>query len=129
MQGGTMPSPDIDSDYLKEQLKQLHSIPSPTGYTDTIVRHVSEELDRLGIGHSVTRRGAILACYRGKQVEGARAVVAHLDTLGATVKRIKENGRLELVPIGHWSSRFAAEIGRAHVCTPVTHARLVCRIL
>src|SRR3546814_220853 len=102
-----MPSPDIDSDYLKEQLKQLFSIPSPTGYTDTIVRHVSEELDRLGIGHSVTRRGAILACYRGNQVEGARAVVAHLDTLGATVKRIKGNGRLELVPIGHWSSRFA----------------------
>src|SRR3546814_16359278 len=59
------------------------------------------------MGDSVTRGGAIRACYRGKQVEGARAVVAHLDTLGATVKRIKENGRLELVPIGHWSSRFA----------------------
>src|SRR3546814_18405272 len=82
-------------------------MPSPTGYTDTIVRQVSEELDRLGIGHSVTRRGAILACYRGKPVEGARAVVAHLDTLGATMTRIKENGRLELVPIGHWSSRLA----------------------
>src|SRR3546814_14372120 len=82
-------------------------MPSPTGYTDTIGRHGSEELDLFGIGHSVTRRGSILACYRGKQVEGARAVVAHLDTLGATVKRIKENGRLELVPIGHWSSRFA----------------------
>src|SRR3546814_11040385 len=107
MQEGTMPSPDIDSDYLKEQLKQLLSIPSPTGYTDTIVRHVSEELDRLGIGHSVTRRGAILACYRGKPVEGARAVVAHLDTLGATVQRIKEHGRREMVPSGPWASRFA----------------------
>src|SRR5690606_8093149 len=32
---------------------------------------------------------------------------AHLDTLGAQVKQVKENGRLELVPIGHWSSRFA----------------------
>ncbi len=102
-----MPSTAIDTDYLREQLKALLSIPSPTGYTDTIVHYVSEELGRLGIDHSVTRRGAILACYRGKQVEGARAVVAHLDTLGATVKRIKENGRLELVPIGHWSSRFA----------------------
>ena len=100
-------APDIDPDYLKEQLKQLLSIPSPTGYTDTIVRHVCEELARLGVDYSVTRRGAILALYRGKQAEGARAVVAHLDTLGATVKRIKENGRLELVPIGHWSSRFA----------------------
>ncbi|MFC7498683.1 osmoprotectant NAGGN system M42 family peptidase [Enterovirga sp. GCM10030262] len=97
----------IDTDYLKEQLKALLCIPSPTGYTDTIVHYVSEELGRLGIDHNVTRRGAILACYRGKQVEGARAVVAHLDTLGATVKRIKDNGRLELVPIGHWSSRFA----------------------
>src|SRR3546814_1674742 len=96
MQEGTMPSPDIDSDYLKEQLKQLLSIPSPTGYTDTIVRHVSEELDRLGIGHRVTRRGAILACYRGKQVAGARAVVAHLDTLGATGKRRSEEHTSEL---------------------------------
>ena len=102
-----MPLPAIDTDYLKEQLKALLCIPSPTGYTDTIVHYVSEELRRLGIDHNVTRRGAILACYRGKQVEGARAVVAHLDTLGATVKRIKDNGRLELVPIGHWSSRFA----------------------
>ena len=102
-----MSLPAIDTDYLKEQLKALLCIPSPTGYTDTIVHYVSEELGRLGIDHNVTRRGAILACYRGKQVEGARAVVAHLDTLGATVKRIKDNGRLELVPIGHWSSRFA----------------------
>lgn len=102
-----MPAPAIDTDYLRAQLEALLSIPSPTGYTDTIVHYVSEELGRLGIDHSVTRRGAILACYRGKQVEGARAVVAHLDTLGATVKGIKENGRLELVPIGHWSSRFA----------------------
>jgi peptidase M42 family hydrolase len=45
--------------------------------------------------------------YRGAQEEGSRAVVAHLDTLGATVKRIKDNGRLELVPIGTWSARSA----------------------
>jgi putative aminopeptidase FrvX len=32
--------------------------------------------------------------------------VAHLDTLGAQVKSLKPNGRLELVPIGTWSSRF-----------------------
>ena len=34
-------------------------------------------------------------------------MVVHLDTTGAMVKRLKENGRLELMPIGHWSSRFA----------------------
>ena len=97
----------INTDYLAEQLRRLLAIPSPTGYTDTVVHHVSEELERLGVPYSVTRRGAILALYRGRDIEGARAVVAHLDTLGATVKMIKETGRLELVPIGTWSARAA----------------------
>jgi peptidase M42 family hydrolase len=106
--------PNIDGDYLKAQLERLLSIPSPTGYTDTIVRHVSEELGRIGVRYSVTRRGAILALYRGHKAEGARAIVCHLDTLGATVKMIKDNGRLELVPIGTWSAR-AAETTRCTI--------------
>ena len=109
-----MPLPNIDTEYLKAQLKRLLSIPSPTGYTDTVVRYVSEELERLGIPFSVTRRGAILAIYRGREMEGARAIVSHLDTLGATVKMIKDNGRLELVPIGTWSAR-AAEYARCTI--------------
>jgi peptidase M42 family hydrolase len=106
--------PQIDTAYLADILARLLAIPSPTGYTDTITRFVSEELARIGIRYSVTRRGAILANYRGAQEEGARAVVAHLDTLGATVKMIKPDGRLELVPIGHWSSR-AAETTRCTI--------------
>ncbi|WP_129794375.1 osmoprotectant NAGGN system M42 family peptidase [Sphingosinicella sp. CPCC 101087] len=102
-----MPLPSIDVDYLRAQLARLLSIPSPTGYTDTVVRYVCEELGRLGVPFSVTRRGAILALYRGRDMEGARAIVSHLDTLGATVKMIKDNGRLELVPIGSWSARSA----------------------
>jgi len=43
----------------------------------------------------------------GAQKAGARAIVSHVDTLGAQVKWIKPNGRLELVPIGTWSARFA----------------------
>jgi peptidase M42 family hydrolase len=108
--------PKIDVDYLTEVLQRLLEIPSPTGYTDEITRCVSHELERLGVRYSVTRRGAILAIYRGREVQGARAVVAHVDTLGATVKMIKENGRLELVPIGTWSAR-AAETTRCTIFT------------
>ncbi len=36
----------------------------------------------------------------GKSSKPARAIVSHLDTLGAQVKLLKDNGRLELVPIG-----------------------------
>nr|WP_210382263.1 osmoprotectant NAGGN system M42 family peptidase [Jiella sonneratiae] len=92
---------------MTEQLKALLRIPSPTGYTDTVVRHVAQELERLGLKVELTRRGAISALRQGSRRASARAVVSHLDTLGAQVKRLKENGRLELVPIGHWSARFA----------------------
>lgn len=98
---------EIDLDYLGAQLEGLLAIPSPTGYTDNAVRHLCRELDRLGIGYDLTRRGAIRARLQGDSPAGARAVVGHLDTLGAQVKALKPNGRLELVPIGHWSARFA----------------------
>lgn len=97
----------IDTDYLKAQLRELLNIPSPTGYTDTIVRYVCTELEDLGVEYDLTRRGAIRARLSGRQTSGARAVVSHVDTLGAQVKALKDNGRLEIVPIGTWSARFA----------------------
>ncbi len=73
-----------------------------------MVRYVSAELERLGLPVELTRRRApIRAIRRGHQDRGARALVSHLDTLGAQVKYLKENGRLSLVPIGNWSARFA----------------------
>jgi peptidase M42 family hydrolase len=97
----------IDSDYLTDTLKALLQISSPTGFTDNIVRHVSKELSRLGLDAELTRRGAIRAIRKGARSDGARAIVSHLDTLGAQVKYIRDNGRLSLVPIGTWSARFA----------------------
>jgi peptidase M42 family hydrolase len=97
----------IDTGYLGGCLSGLLDIPSPTGYTDMVARHVCEELESLGIEYDLTRRGAIRARTPGLDTRAARAVVSHLDTLGAQVKALKQNGRLELVPIGHWSARFA----------------------
>ncbi|WP_372930905.1 osmoprotectant NAGGN system M42 family peptidase [Methyloceanibacter sp.] len=97
----------IDLDYLADTLEEFLQIPSPTSYTDNIVQRCGQELDRLGVPFEVTRRGAIRAVLRGKERRPARAVAAHLDTLGAQVKKIKDNGRLSVVSIGTWSARFA----------------------
>lgn len=97
----------IDLTYLSEKLEELLEIPSPTGFTDEVVHFVCAELDRLGVFYELTRRGAIRAHLKGKKSKPARAFVSHLDTLGAQVKSLKDNGRLELVPIGCWSARFA----------------------
>jgi len=97
----------IDQGYLKNTLKTLLSIPSPTGFTDAIVQFAGEELKRLGIEFEITRRGAIRANLNGRLKSPDRAIVVHLDTIGCMVKQLKKNGRLGIVPIGHWSSRFA----------------------
>ncbi|MGE7199680.1 osmoprotectant NAGGN system M42 family peptidase [Brevundimonas guildfordensis] len=102
-----MTSPKIDLDYLNARLGELLNLPSPTGYTDEAVWALCRELERLGLDYELTRRGAIRARLPGLEANPARAIVAHVDTLGAQVKAVKDNGRLELVPIGHWSSRFA----------------------
>ena len=101
---------------LVQCLKTLVHTPSPTGFTDNIVHSICGRLDDMGVAYELTRRGAIRATVRGKSPGPARAVVCHVDTLGAMVKELKPNGRLRIVPIGHWSSRFA-ENTRATVLT------------
>jgi len=98
---------EIDLEYLSSVLFQLLAIPSPVGLTDEIVHYVSGKLSELSIPFELTRRGAIRATLQGGIRNPSRAVSAHLDTLGAVVKELKDNGRLTLLPIGSWSSRFA----------------------
>ncbi len=98
---------DIDIGYLKNTLQLLLATPSPTGYTDTIVRLCAAELDKLKVPYEITRRGAIRALLKGKSPQAPRGVIAHLDTLGAQVRQLKANGRLGITAIGHWSARFA----------------------
>ncbi len=97
----------IDAKYIKSVLAKMLATPSPSGMTDAIVHLVAGELSDLGIPYELTRRGAIRADLEGAKHSPDRAIVGHLDTLGAMVKGLKDNGRLEVVPIGHWSARFA----------------------
>ena len=98
---------EIDIAYLSRVLARLLRTPSPTGFTDAVVALVCEELRALDLPLELTRRGAIRANISGIQSSPDRAIVTHVDTLGAMVKGLKDNGRLEIVPIGTWSSRFA----------------------
>lgn len=97
----------LDRAYLTSVLERLLMTPSPSGMTDAVVHLACSLLDELGIEYELTRRGAIRATLPGETRNPDRGIVAHLDTLGAMVKSLKPNGRCEVVPIGHWSSRFA----------------------
>jgi peptidase M42 family hydrolase len=100
-----LPEPDLV--YLQKTLLEMLAIPSPTGFTDTIVRYVAERLTELDIPFELTRRGTIRATLKGRRYSPDRAVATHLDTIGAIVREVHANGRLGLAPVGTWSSRFA----------------------
>ena len=100
-----LPEPDLE--YMQKVLLEMLAIPSPTGFTDTIVRYVAERLTEIGIPFEMTRRGTIRGTLKGRRYSPDRAVSVHLDTIGAMVREIKDNGRLCLTAVGCWSSRFA----------------------
>lgn len=100
------PLPEIDVPWMLDLLLRLLRTPSPAGRTDAVMQLLGDELADLPVELAVTRRGSLLARLPGQE-EGARAVVAHADTIGCMVRDLKPNGRLEVVPVGTHSSRFA----------------------
>lgn len=94
--------PTVDMEHQVRFLVDLLNTPSPTGYTQgaiallerTLAAYPQLELTR-------TRKGALVAFWAGTNVAlPARALTAHVDTLGGMVKRIKPSGRLELTTLG-----------------------------
>lgn len=83
-----------------ELLGQLVNIPSPSGYTTTIMKFIADYLHNSGIEYKQTKKGAIIATIEGENPHAHRLLTAHTDTLGAMVKEVKSNGRLKLTMIG-----------------------------
>ena len=81
-------------------LGQLVNIPSPSGYTKTIMQFIGNYLKSAGIEYKQTNKGAIIATIEGENDTSHRLLTAHVDTLGAMVKEVKANGRLKLTMIG-----------------------------
>ncbi|PLR79566.1 peptidase M42 [Bacillus canaveralius] len=81
-------------------LKELVSIPSPSGNTYEVISFVEDFLNELGIESRRNRKGGLLATIPGKNTESHRMLTAHVDTLGAIIKEIKPSGRLTLDLIG-----------------------------
>ncbi|MGF0040553.1 M42 family metallopeptidase [Peptoniphilaceae bacterium SGI.131] len=89
-----------------EYLKILTNTPSPTGYSKKIISLIDGFLKDMAYETSITNKGGLLVTVAGQNNTDHRMVTAHLDTLGAMVKGIKEDGRLIIEKIGgfHYNS-------------------------
>ncbi|MGV3464551.1 MAG: M42 family metallopeptidase [Heyndrickxia sp.] len=87
-------------------IKELVSIPSPSGNTKKVIDFCESYLKDYGVTTERNRKGGLLITIPGKNNEKHRMLTAHVDTLGAMVKEVKANGRLKLTMIGgfRWNS-------------------------
>jgi peptidase M42 family hydrolase len=99
--------PEATRAWMIDTLLGLLQTPSPSGRTDAVMQLIGDILDDLGVPFMLTRRGALTAELPGESKTTDRAVVVHADTIGCMVRDLKDNGRLEVVPVGTFSARFA----------------------
>ncbi|WLR43020.1 M42 family metallopeptidase [Bacillus carboniphilus] len=81
-------------------IKELVSIPSPSGNTDKIISYVEEYFVKIGVETKRNNKGGLLVSLKGENEEKQRVITAHVDTLGGMVKEVKKNGRLTIDLIG-----------------------------
>lgn len=84
----------------KGLISQLVSIPSPSGNTGKVISFVESYLKDLQVETKRNRKGGLIATLPGKNSSEHRMLTAHVDTLGAMVKEVKDNGRLRIDLIG-----------------------------
>ncbi|OBF59026.1 peptidase M42 [Mycobacterium sp. 852002-53434_SCH5985345] len=99
---------EADRTWMVDTLLALLQTPSPAGRTDAVMQLIGDIFDDFGVPFSLTRRGALTAELPGDSATIDRALVVHADTIGCMVRRLKDNGRLEVIPVGTFSARFAA---------------------
>ena len=92
---------NIDLKYTLKKTVELLAIPSPVGYTHMAIEWVRKELESLGVKkYNITKKGALIAYVKGKDSNYKKMISAHVDTLGAVVKKVKKNGKLEITNVG-----------------------------
>ena len=92
------------TEYAAKQLKALTSIASPSGYTREVKEYLLSTLKEMGYEPWSSRKGNVLVTLGGEG--NPLLLAAHVDTLGAMVRSIKDNGRLRPTTLGghQWST-------------------------
>ncbi|WP_261807597.1 M42 family metallopeptidase [Paenibacillus sp. N3.4] len=90
----------LNQAYMTDILDLLLRTPSPTGYTHHIMQKVQAEVVKLGYELAFTNKGCGIVTIPGVKSDRVIGISAHVDTLGAMVRSIKENGTLKITSLG-----------------------------
>ena len=84
--------------YIAEQLQSLTAIPSPSGFTKEVASYLMTTLTDMGFQPELSQKGNVTVTLGGEG--NPLLLAAHVDTLGAMVRAIKDNGRIRPTTLG-----------------------------
>ncbi|VEP13217.1 Peptidase family protein [Hyella patelloides LEGE 07179] len=92
--------PLIDYDVLFTTIEELVLQHSPSGVETEVDRLLMAKFQSLGVETWQDRAGNIIAKIEGQNSEKAVAITGHKDEIGAIVKSIENNGRIQVRRLG-----------------------------
>ncbi|MDM5315910.1 M42 family metallopeptidase [Fictibacillus sp. b24] len=97
---------EIQTNEIVGFIKDLVHIPSPSGNTEAAINYMKSFFEENDVSFTMSNKGAVIATIKGEDDTKHRLLTAHVDTLGAMVKEIKNDGRLKLDLIGgfYWNT-------------------------
>lgn len=97
---------EIQTSEIVGFIKDLVHIPSPSGNTEAAINYMKSFFEENDVSFTMNNKGAVIATIKGEDDSKHRLLTAHVDTLGAMVKEIKNDGRLKLDLIGgfYWNT-------------------------
>jgi putative aminopeptidase FrvX len=91
---------ELDYDTLFQTIEELVLHHSPSGVETEIDRLLLTKFKSLGVETWQDKAGNIIAKIAGQNPERAIAITGHKDEIGAIVKSIEDNGRLQVRRLG-----------------------------
>lgn len=88
--------------YIKE-LEMLLNLKSPTGHTREGICYLQKRFRDLGLTTYKTSKGALIARLEGIEQNREVTLAAHIDTLGAMIKDITNDGTIRLTQLGGYA--------------------------
>lgn len=90
-------------EYVIKAIEKLVNIPSPSGYTKKVMEFVKAQAEGFGYSCEYTNRGGLLIHIKGKNTKDTLLLSAHVDTLGAMVRSISNDGMLRFSLVGGYT--------------------------
>lgn len=87
-------------EYLFETVHRIFSIDSPSGYYHAVMDEVHKIADELGYPFEQIRKGCGIITVEGDSNDETVMLSAHVDTLGAMVRSITDQGELKFTLVG-----------------------------